>query len=255
MVFRTALCVFAFVIALSGCGVERIAASLAEGDHYEVKDAQVYWVDWSSMGGPPSRNVRTVDADAATFRAMPDKIYQHTIYGRDASKVFCEGKVLENALPTSFRVLPHPNDNYVEYATDNVRVWSQCEWIEEADGATFSRLEGEYAKDATHVFSNKGVMKDADVETFEVIFVEPKLGQPRYARDRVGVFSGIFRMDLEDPDAFRVIGANYSTDGVNVFWTHYKVEGADPNTFFVPKGMQFGQDKSGCWRGTSQFSC
>jgi len=68
-----------------------------------------------------------------------------------------------------------------------------------------------------------------------------------YAVDSQCAYYGDNKLDLVDVENFRHLGAGYSTDGHVVFWLHFLIEGADAKTFYVPSGMSYGVDRTGCW--------
>ena len=104
---------------LSGCGVGSTLNALAEGDLYDVRDGRVIWVDWKSMGGPPTRTERVIDADAVTFSVINEVIYHTEAYGRDADHVYCylghihhrDAKEIGGMTIEHFGVLP-PRDSW-----------------------------------------------------------------------------------------------------------------------------------------------
>ncbi|WP_084417838.1 DKNYY domain-containing protein [Henriciella litoralis] len=233
------------LLTSAGCGVFETVNSLVEGDHYSVQEGRVVWISWSSMGGPPSRAERAVDANAETFNILDD-----ARYGEDGEHVFCEGRILDAADASSFHVLPRVEGGERDYAVDATNVWTGCERVQDADAGTFQPLAGSYGKDAEHVFSWKYVIDGADAGTFV-----PLDQDPDYGRDRTGIWYASFLMPVTNPDRFRLIGGNYSTDGDAIYYAQYKVDGADVASFRVPKGMSYGRDNSGCWTGTMPKPC
>lgn len=243
------LFVAAAALALSGCDLGEFAygvgRALVEGEHYDVKDGRVIWVEHPSMGSTPRRVERPVDADPRTFEVAEEKMY-----GADATKVFCKGRPLSGADPHGFRVLVRPGEDRVPGATDGRKVWLLCDEIEGADGATFRFGAARFGYDATSVFSATSRVDGADPRSFEILDPEAEI-----ARDARAAYAGIFRIPTEVPAALRSLGAGYSTDGVAVYWQQFRADGADPATFEVRPGEMFGRDSSGCWSGPRPQPC
>lgn len=230
---------------LTACGVSQTVTSLVEGDHYEVTRDGVIWVNWSSIGGPPSRTEHAVEADPTTFEILRDDRF-----GRDANSVFCEGKPLDHADPSTFRVISTLQEGARAYVADARYVWADCDFIEGADGATFRALNGDYARDAITVYSWKWPIDGADPSSFRVLEENPE-----YARDNTGVWRGSLPIPTDRPDEFRIVGANYSTDGVAVFFGQDAVPGAHAPSFHIPGGYAIGRDRNTCWIGTQSTDC
>jgi len=132
------------------------------------------------------------------------------------------------------------------------------EYLEgEVDLSTFQVLEeGKYAKDAKHVWYYNRLLKGADPATFEVIV-------HRYAKDEHGIFCGMYRMEVHDPERFEVVEPNkgqtvimmvlrldagidvppelehvpicfgWARDGVAYYFGPLEVKGADYETFEI----------------------
>ncbi|MEQ9315320.1 MAG: DKNYY domain-containing protein, partial [Henriciella sp.] len=205
----------------------------------------VTWVNWSSMGGPPSRSEQPIAADAATFEILRD-----SRYGRDQSTVFCEGKPLDGADPDTFRVVATLKEADRAFVADAQSAWADCERIKGANGASFEALPGDYARDAERVYSWKWPIDGADPQSFTVLPEDTE-----YARDQSGIWVGSFKLPTTKPDAFRIIGEYYSTDGEQVFYWQNVVNGADVASFHIPKGMSIGRDANTCWYGTRPRPC
>lgn len=238
----------ALAAGLGGCDVIGFAAgvssALIEGEHYSVEQGEVRWVSYTSGPSTPSRRVETLDADPASFQIAEDPIY-----GTDTRRIFCKAGLLEGGDPRRFRVLRNGKDG-PSMATDGRQVWHYCTRIEGADGGTFRLVGGEYGADATGVYLLASRIEGADPDSFRIIDADENL-----AADADRAFAGIFPIPTDRSGALRSLGAGYSTDGYQVFWQQFRLEGADPASFEVRRGERFGRDRSGCWTLLEQRPC
>jgi hypothetical protein len=104
-------------------------------------------------------------------------------YGKDKNNVYyydCQGKakVVKGASPETFVSL---NDGYFGY--DDKNVFCQIYKLNKADPASWKKFQSNchYSKDK-HVYYLNRLIKEADVETFEV--VKDKYGSWLYAKDK-----------------------------------------------------------------------
>ena len=107
------------------------------------------------------------------------------------------------------------------YAKDSRFVYCGEEKIEGADPGSFELISGgPYAKDKNAVYCKESLVHDADPKSFRIIKMP-------YARDDQNVFNGTFRMKVDDPSSFEVIGEpNDNFTGVYLFsdrnkWKQY----------------------------------
>jgi hypothetical protein len=238
----------ALAAGLGGCDVigfaSGVGAALIEGEHYSVEQGEVRWISYTSGPSTPSRRVQTLDADAGSFEIAEDPIY-----GTDRHQVFCKAAVLGGGDPDQFRVLRTGKDG-PSMATDGRQVWHYCDRVGGADGATFRLIGGEYGTDATGVYLLSSRIEGADPDSFRIIDAETRLGA-----DTDRAYAGIFPILTDRPGALRSLGAGYSTDGQQVYWQQFLLEGADVATFEVRDGERFGRDASGCWIGPALKEC
>jgi hypothetical protein len=88
---------------------------------------------------------------------------------KDNKYVYLSGRVLNNAIPSSFVRIPNSS-----YYKDAKSVWYGDKNIKTADPVTFEVIGlTDYAKDKNYVFWTNEVIPTADKETFEVVASEP----------------------------------------------------------------------------------
>jgi len=120
--------------------------------------------------------------------------------GREVRKI--------NADNATFHVLDDP-----DYATDKDHVYKCGVVLDGMDGSTFEFFGGNnYARDSKHIYYRDSVVLGADSATFRVLDFP-------YARDADNVYCGSLRMNVEDPNQFKVLESEdtgtsyfYSTD-------------------------------------------
>jgi len=247
---RNAVLVAVLSLGLASCEVvdfaSGVGAALIEGEHYAVSEDEVTWVSYSSFGGSkPVRREQAVDADARTFEVAEDPIY-----ATDARRAYCKAGALEGSVSTGFRILRNGKGEGSSIATDGQHVWLYCDQIAGADGATFRPIGGDYGADDAGVWLMSSRVDGADPASFRILDAEEEL-----AVDVRAAYAGIFPIPTEHPAGIRPLGAGYSTDGVTVYWRHYRLDGADPGTFEVRRGERFGRDRSGCWTSMRAQPC
>ena len=97
--------------------------------------------------------------------------------------------------------------------------------IEAADASTFKVINFPYAKDAQHVFFNKGIIKDCDPNSFELLSHESG-----YSRDKNHTYYFYTKLS-DDPNNFALLGDRLAKDETKVYWKNESIENADPITF------------------------
>lgn len=123
----------------------------------------------------------------------------------------------------TFQVLSDP-----AYAKDKNHVYKYGNTLEGFDGATFEFLTGnDYSRDAHHVYYRDSIVLDADATTFRV------LGFP-YGRDANHIYCGSLRMNVENPDEFKVI-ESHETGTFNTGETDYFYSTKDLVRSFGPE--------------------
>ena len=150
---------------------------------------------------------------------------------------------------------------YPIWTTDDRHVYSLGRRIR-ADRASFRMLNDVFARDRSTVFTASGPLREADVESFEIVSIhrDDEIGIEVYhshAKDRRNVFfhAGMGKPRLlrgADPSSFRWLGADYSADAKHVYLAGYLVEGADPATFRHHKGP-YATDASRCFYRTKRL--
>ncbi len=140
-------------------------------------------------------------ADATTF-----EILQRTTYGKDAKRAFYQGKIIPDADPASFALVPGRGANRnAPYARDARRVYLEGAPLAGADPASFQpdpRRAG-LARDRRQVYLGRSVIRGADPASYE-----PLGGDAPIGRDRRGYYFGPDPVKVLDPASFEVIDAN-----------------------------------------------
>jgi hypothetical protein len=157
--------------------------------------------------GPTALFPETVDA--GTFERIGA-----TVYFKDKNHVYTEKKIIEDADPATFKVIPGHNEIY---AKDKTGVFYDAVRIKDCDGAAFQILESNYSRDGRNAFWKATKISD-DAPNFKAF---PGTTLTAYAKD-----------------------------GKNVFWCDKKLDKADPRTF-VGLSYYYGKDKNNVWFGVS----
>ena len=178
------------------------------GYHFGIDKRSVFV--WGEGG------VRTLDADASTFRLLDP-----------------EGR----------------------YACDDKRVFYMTVVINRADPKSFKRLKGDFSIDRSYVYIGHQRMP-ADASTFEALSPgrisdiwsggtydkrQTNYSTDGWCRDANHVFWGNRVVDLAHTDTIEYLDLNYCKDDNHVFCKGEVVENADPNSFRVlgTKYMRF----------------
>jgi hypothetical protein len=98
-----------------------------------------------------------LNVDHQSFKTLDDKRY-----GKDYSKVFFEGKIIENAESKSFRLLGN------DYSADDSYVFLKNYALIDADPKSFKQLKHLYSRDKLRVYCGTIPMKVQDIEHFRV---------------------------------------------------------------------------------------
>ncbi len=183
------------------------------------------------------------EADVETFVRLPTAYNE---YGKDRNHVYYGKKILADADPQSFSLIPgratsrrirtHPNFDGLPMARDKNHLYVGGEAIEKADPGTFKILENLYARDKDRVFFDFRPIEDSDPASFR------KLdragggfsigGWPAYLyRDKNHVYLNGKIQEGIDADTIRAVGADYSKDRNRVYHQFRPLEGADAETF------------------------
>jgi hypothetical protein len=245
-------------LLLSGCG-ELIDAGrylMDDGDHYSVSDEEVRWISYRMTGvfpwpGMERRSWTVKGADPKSFR-----ILENPKVAVDARHVFHAGSVLAGADLASYHVLQAPallieggEDARTGYEADARHAWSDGERIVGADGGSFRVLQGHYAADSKRVYFKGNPIVGPDPGSFRVLSSANGLGV-----DRKAVWTGNIALALPDTSQVRGLGDQYWTDGTNVYWHRYPMDGADIASFRVLPGVANAEDKHGRWNGTDRVA-
>ena len=224
-----------------------VATFEALSEHYAKDKNEVWYCDTYRKGQEyytvrHYRTPRIQDAHAPSFRMLNDD------YARDTNRVYREGKGFEVRDINTYERIGDV------HAKDKISGYYMTAEIKGSDGATFTFVDGHYAKDAKHVFwsdydTGEGAhapvelsvtLPGADPATFAVI-------KDAYAADTNQVYYNAKVISKERP-AFRVLEGDYALSGTAVFYRGEVLKGADVATFVVLPGIGEGataQDKHG----------
>jgi len=103
--------------------------------------------------------VQMPDADRVTFKVLSGQ------FARDVDQIFQMGKKIDGVLLNSFSVISGQHG----YAQDDKRIYGPKGVIKEADPETFKMLTKHYSLDAGHVFFDGVNIPEANSGSFRVI--------------------------------------------------------------------------------------
>lgn len=132
--------------------------------------------------------------------------------------------------------------NYSNYKKDNDYVYYGTDTVVGADPKTFEIINGEFAKDKTHVYSKGKVLEDSDSNTF---VIDP------IPHDKSNVYLLLTCEDNQwaqcyrkvsgaDSTTFKVIGYGFGKDKSHIFYYTKMVAEADTATFAIHDGGKYG---------------
>lgn len=235
--FQPLACLFVLLFTI-GCAGD--GGLISTG--YKVKSDGVYWETPAGNSAFPTKKQKSVltNADPGTFEAL-----SYQTWGRDNDAVYYMGSALENSQPKSFRAFgPH-------LGADANSVWRRGKLIPFANGVSFVPLEGKYAKDKNTVFWANRTVEVCDLSSFQ--FLGGDIDE--FAADAECAFYNGRQIPIKDRPSFQFYSGGFSQDEKAVYWHDRLLEGADPASFHVPKGMSYGKDSSGCWIGPQFEQC
>lgn len=209
---------------------------------YLERDGEIYWAGYPGSSSFPTleRVERQLDADPATFKIEP-----FTDWASDSNHVYYRGQAIGPVDQPSFSA------RGADLAADADSVWQHGQLIEGADPATFRQLAHGYGVDATRAYYGWTGFEVCDLASLRIAGD----ADHAFALDDECVFAGSFSVPVRDRSSFEIVEAGFTRDRYQVYWLQYVLEGADPASFFVPAGMRYGRDSSGCWNGTGRIEC
>lgn len=193
-----------------------------------------YWVDgnvvryhtFNEVSGYHQYSIE--QADPRTFRVVQ---IGREEFGFDEQSVFFEGQKVEKADPKTFRQFSPKKidglaDSYIWYR-DKTHVYDGgCNLVREASADTFEIVDILYSRDGRLYFFGDWPILGADYETFQVNY----FGQT-YSRDANRVFVANYLIDGANPEKFTILTSPFSRDGQNYFSSSHRIEKADYDTF------------------------
>ena len=165
------------------------------------------------------------DADPQTFELLPsselvDNKYKTTHYAKDKAHVFYANKVIPKAQPTSFTYL------WGDYSRDAAAIYYQEEKLAESNSIP-EKIVGDnnhaYLTVGNTVFFDGKPINSVDVDTFKV------MGQG-FAKDYRNVYLYEKALPGLNPTTFKQINDNYSRDDENVYYRYQDIFEALPNS-------------------------
>lgn len=209
------------------------------------------------------------DADSQSFKMLDDEqmTYSFSDYALDKQYLYCNGTIVEGAVPNNLRKILINNDTYwlndtqviydgsvlqganpVNFGgfegfsswTHSVNagqylVFSHGVPLSTVDRATFSPLDNSIAKDKQHIFKGQDrILPGADVATFEL------QNDHDFGKDKYHVYYLAtklpFAINAADPGSFAILQRGYVKDKTNVYVVHLyesieRLEQADAASF------------------------
>ena len=149
---------------------------------------------------------------------------------------------LDGAIGATFHVLSDP-----EYAADEHHVYHRNQIIQNADPASFRRIDRSYWRDANKVFFDDSEIPGADPETFKPLSKAP------WARDKKDVYAGSIALHVRDISTFTILQgvwakdakAYYSNSGLLV----YRTVPCDYQSFVILNESYAKDRNRGYWEG------
>ncbi|HYX39345.1 MAG TPA: DKNYY domain-containing protein [Oligoflexus sp.] len=150
-------------------------------------------------------------------------------YQKDATRIFHDGYVLNEADYASFEVYPVEG-----FARDKASVFSWGKIIAGADRSTFKPLDRSFAKDATSGYFGHEKIPGSLGATFRLV------QNSAYSTDSSSVFFTIKKLQGADPTRFRTfafdmenrpIAGYFATDESLVYFQGEPIAGADASSF------------------------
>ena len=163
---------------------------------YTIEDGKVYYEYWNEGSGQNKRLIK--GADARTFEILKFDCDCSFEFGKDKSRVYIDGKSIDNIDPGSFRFI----DDYV---------------FRDKDSAYFFGFYNDI---------NKCVMKGVDPDKLELISYP-------WAKAGNTLIHGHDTLSLDDIDDFQPIDEDWGRTKKYVINNDEILKGADPKTFRV----------------------
>ena len=224
---RWALAVALVGLVLSGCGSK---------SGYRKVNGRWAWVGWNMGVG---RYEIPLKADNDSFVILADPKY-----AKDRSHVFYEARVIEDADPGSFVLLPTVVGQAGQlYAKDRYRVYLKGYSIIGADPASFALIDPPYARDSVRVYCGTVPMEGSDPASFQILRNTGGWCED-YIKEYFVAQNGDSFANLEVSDSRPAITSNgyWAKDAKHHYRDAAIVEGADYATYHAIDNS-FGADK------------
>ena len=200
---------------------------------YKNKDKIVYFRNNGKIYDLEGLDELNGIKDVDTFEVLDDE------YSKDKHNIYYDGITLSDVDMDTFQIIM-PD----AYAKDKNKVYYGSRPIREVNPKTVKILSEIYLKDDKSVFTKYGKIKNADLNSFEV------LGEMHiYAKDNKNVYLFGEIIKKADPRTFEIISeiafATYSKDKDKVYISGMEIKGADSKTFEkLEKSTFYSKDKN-----------
>ncbi len=216
--------------------------------------------EWRRLNGEYVTDGKTVyhslQIDPKTFVVIKDSLV------KDRYRVFWKDKILGGLSPSRTRALVNKNGFLVGAADDKsvfIFTWDEAVYVKDVDALSFQLLEGNYARDKSHVIylgdgpKTIAIIKDANPDTFQLVGTcqAVEKSYAAYAKDSRFVYVENEAIIGADASSFQLIstfsyqdeempmGYSFAKDNKNIFYNcGKKLEGADYATFeYIGNGI------------------
>jgi hypothetical protein len=134
------------------------------------------------------------------------------------------------------------DDNFVYVVNETRSAWVQ---MPNADRVTFKVLGGQFARDVDQIFHMGKKIEGALLDSFSVIS-----GQHGYAQDDKRIYGPKGVIKEADPETFKMLTKNYSLDAGHVFFDGVNIPEANAGSFrVIDSGLYAVDDKSVFYAG------
>lgn len=122
-------------------------------------------------------------------------------------------------------------DMWFGYKIKDNHAYFSGEKIKEIDTKTLKVLWTEiynkhYAKDISNVYFQGKIIKNSDIQTFEVL-------EEFHAKDKDNIYYKSSEIEEIDYVTFEILGGEYSKDKSNIYWQDKKLDNIDISTFKI----------------------
>lgn len=168
------------------------------------------------------RDHRVYGIDPLNFKKVTNNIFIDNSY-RYSINPLSKALNLSRVDTETFEVFPN-----TIYSKDKNSIYFKEIKINDVNFATFSPIDGTYAKDINNVYYLGRKIEYADPNGFTVIN-----NQYSFSKDKNNIYFQNQKIPNVDAESFQVINQQYAKDQHKVYWQNTIVEGADPNSMEI----------------------